>query len=247
MSINNIYNSKVVYSENIKKRQANVLASMEDVGIHGFFDDGYAKYKPFFKKLTDILRKTNYISFRYMVSSMWFTDSRLCSFDEINPNLAYFNLSLYDSNYNEIQVTSGNYRDMSKYIKPDEETLALILDECVNLINTIKQMREDAKKLPEINELIVTLLSYAQKHVNEDLYTVDIEKGKLNMESNDTEPYNCLVVRHKDNNEYHSSIVFSKNDIGEYFATQRVPLCGQNTIQFSLETAEEQIKKIINF
>ena len=76
-------------------------------------------------------------------------------------------------------------------------------------------MKEDAKKSPEISELKETLLSYAQKHVDKDMYTVEWEKGKLNMENSDTEPYNCLVVRYKENNEYHSSIVLSKNEIGE--------------------------------
>ena len=61
------------------------------------------------------------------------------------------------------------------------------------------------------------------------------------------ESYDCLVVRYKDNMEYHSSIKFSKNDIGEYFAKQRVPLCGESTSSFKLEDAEETIKNIINF
>ena len=91
------------------------------------------------------------------------------------------------------------------------------------------------------------LLSYAQKYIDKDRYTVKWEKGKLNMENSDTEPYNCLVVRYKENNEYHSSIIFSKNEIGKYYATQRTPLCGQCTLNFTLDTAEEQIKKIINF
>lgn len=42
-------------------------------------------------------------------------------------------------------------------------------------------------------------------------------------------------------------MTFSKNKIGKYFATQRTPLCGESTISFTLDTLEEQIKKIINF
>ena len=49
-----------------------------------------------------------------------------------------------------------------------------------------------------------------------------------------TEPYQCIVVRHKDNGEYHSSLVFSKHINGYYQVTQRVPLCGQSTSDFTI-------------
>lgn len=237
------------YSDKIKKRQAAIFLEMEEtLGIHGFISDGSDEFKEFLNNLTEMLRKRGCIRPSYKVSSMWFNDGKLCSFDEQNINSVYFNLSLHDRNYNSIEITSGNYRVFPKNCyHASEETLSLILDECDKLIERLKQMKEDAKKLSEVNELMETLLQYAKKHVYTDKYTVEIEKGKLNIESNDTEPYNCLVVRHKDNGEYHSSIVFSKNNIGKYFATQRVPLCGQSTIQFSLDTAEEQISKIINF
>lgn len=74
---------------------------------------------------------------------------------------------------------------------------------------------------------------------------VSIEQGKLNMET--TEPYQCIVVRYKDNGEYHSSFVFSKHINGYYQVTQRVPLCGQSTSDFTIDNAEETIRKIINF
>ena len=228
-------NDNNLYSDEIIKRQAAILLEMEEsVGIHGFINDE-SEYAEFRNGLTEILRKKNYIRPSYKVSSMWFND-------------AYFNIRSCDGYYNEVSITSGNYRVLPKNChKVNEETLSLILDECEKLINRLKQMKEDAKKLPEISELMETLLSYAQKHVDKDMYTVKWEKGKLNMENSNTEPYNCLVVRYKENNEYHSSIVFSKNEIGEYYATQRTPLCGQGTINFTLDTAEEQIKKIINF
>lgn len=240
--------SNNTYSDEIKKRQAAIFLEMnETLGINGFISDG-SEFKEFRNNLTEMLRKRGCIRPSYKVSSMWYTDGKICSFDKQNINSVYFNLSLYDRNYNSIEITSGNYRMLPKNCyKATEETLSHILDECDKLIERLKQMREDAKKSPEISELTETLLSYAQKHVDKGMYTVKWEKGKLNMENSDTEPYNCLVVRHKDNGEYHSSIVFSKNDIGKYFATQRVPLCGQSTIQFSLDTAEEQISKIINF
>lgn len=242
MSNNNIYSDEII------KRQAAILLEMkESVGIHGFICDE-SEYVEFRNNLTEVLRKKGYIRPSYKVSSMWFSDGKLCNFDIQKINNAYFDISSYDGYYNEVTTTSGNYRVLPKNCRQvNEETLSLILDECEKLINRLKQMKEDAKKSPEISELMETLLSYAQKHVDKDMYTVKWEKGKLNMENSNTEPYNCLVVRYKENNEYHSSIVFSKNEIGEYYATQRTPLCGQGTINFTLDTAEEQIKKIINF
>ena len=240
-------NDNNIYSDEIIKRQAAILLEMkEGVGIHGFIGDE-SEYTEFRNGLTEILRKKNYIR-SYKVSSMWFNDGKLCSFDTQKINDAYFNIRSCDGYYNEVSITSGNYRVLPKNChKVNEETLSLILDECEKLINRLKQMKEDAKKSPEISELMKTLLSYAQKHIDKDRYTVKWEKGKLNMENSDTEPYNCLVVRYKENNEYHSSIVFSKNEIGKYYATQRTPLCGQCTLNFTLDTAEEQIMKIINF
>ena len=241
-------NDNNLYSDEIIKRQAAILLEMEEgVGIHGFICDE-SEYVEFRNNLTEILRKNGYIRPSYKVSSMWFSDGKLCNFDIQKINNAYFDISSYDGYYNEVTTTSGNYRVLPKNCRQvNEETLSLILDECEKLINHLKQMKEDAKKLPEISELMETLLSYAQKHVDKDMYTVKWEKGKLNMENSDIEPYNCLVVRYKENNEYHSSIVFSKNKIGKYYATQRTPLCGQCTLNFTLDTAEEQIKKIINF
>ena len=242
MNDNNIYSDKII------KRQAAILLEMkEGVGIHGFIGDE-SEYAEFRNGLTEILIKKNYIRPSYKVMSMWFSDGKLCSFDTQKINNAYFNISSCDGYYNEVSITSGNYRVLPKNCrKVNEETLSLILDECEKLINRLKQMKEDAHNSPEISELMKTLLSYAQKHIDKDRYTVKWEKGRLNMENSDTEPYNCLVVRYKENNEYHSSIVFSKNEIGKYYATQRTPLCGQGTINFTLDTAEEQIKKIINF
>ena len=104
----------------------------------------------------------------------------------------------------------------------------------------------DANKSPNVSDLMETFLSCAQKYINKEIYNVGIEEGKLNMENANTEPYKCLVVRYKDGG-YHSSMTFSKNKMGKYFVTQRTPLCGQRTISFTLDTLEEQIKKIINF
>ena len=241
-------NDNNLYSDEIIKRQAAILLEMEEsVGIHGFINDE-SEYAEFRNGLTEILRKKNYIRPSYKVSSMWFNDGKICSFDTQKINDAYFNIRSCDGYYNEVSITSGNYRVLPKNShKVNEETLSLILDECEKLINHLKQMKEDAHKSPEISELMETLLSYARKHIDKDMYTVKWEKGKLNMENSNIKPYNCLVVRYRENNEYHSSIVFSKNKIGKYYATQRTPLCGQCTLNFTLDTAEEQIKKIINF
>lgn len=236
-----------VYSDDIKKRQAYVLASINDnCGIHGFFDICEDKFKPFFKAITDILRVAKCIPFGYSVSSMWFNDSRLCSYDEIVPSRAYFDISSHNSNYNERKVTSGDYLVTHSWVKVSEKTLSAILDECDKLVADFKRMREEAKNTPSVSDIMETLLKYAQKYVDGNLYSVSLEKGKLNLEG-DVESYDCLVVRYKDNMEYHSSIKFSKNDIGEYFAKQRVPLCGESTSSFKLEDAEETIKNIINF
>lgn len=233
------------YSNEIKERQANVLSIMKDLGIH-FIDYSYNEYEYFLKRLTTILVENNIIPKSYHVSTMWFTDGRLCSYDPIDINKAYINLSSLNGYYDKITITSMNYNKLPKNtIQVDETILSLILDNCEELINRIKDIREESKKLPNVDELIDTFLTYAKRYINNDYYVVSIEKGKLNMET--TEPYQCIVVRHKDNGEYHSSLVFSKHINGYYQVTHRVPLCGQSTSDFTIDNAEETIRRIINY
>ena len=233
------------YSNEIKERQANVLSIMKDLGIH-FIDYSYNEYEYFLKRLTSMLVEKNIIPKSYHVSTMWFTDGRLCSYDPIDINKAYINLCSLNSYYNEIAITSMNYNKLPKNtIQVDETILSLILDNCEELINRIKDIREESKKLPNVDELIDTFLTYAKRYINNDYYVVSIEQGKLNMET--TEPYQCIVVRHKDNGEYHSSLVFSKHINGYYQVTHRIPLCGQSTSDFTIDNAEETIRKIINY
>lgn len=236
-----------IYSDSIKKRQAAIFLELqESLGIHGYicYGDEYADFRD---NLTDMLVKRRCIRPSYKVKAMWFDDGKICRSDKQNIDSVYFNLSAYDSSYNSVTITSGDYRTFPKNtFRASEETLSLILDECDKLIIKLRQMRDDAKKSPEVSELMETLLSYAQKYVDKSRYTVEWENGKLNMEDSDTDPYDCLVVRHHDG-EYHSSIEFSKNVIGKYYATLHAPLCGQCKVNFTLDTAEEQIKKIINY
>ena len=233
------------YSNEIKERQANVLSIMKDLGIH-FIDYSYNEYEYFLKRLTTILVENNIIPKSYHVSTMWFTDGRLCSYDTIDIDKAYIDLSSLNGYYDEINITSLNYDKIPKNtIQVGETILSLIIDNCEELIERIKEIREESKKLPDVSELIGTFLTYAKRYINNDEYVVSIENGKLNMET--TEPYQCIVVRYKDNGEYHSSLVFSKNNNGYYQVTQRIPLCGQSTSDFTIDNAEETIRKIINF
>lgn len=239
------YEIMAKYSNEIKERQANVLSIMKDLGIH-FIDYSYDEYEYFLKRLTTILVDNNIIPKSYHVSTMWFTDGRLCSYDQIDIDKAYIDLSSLNGYYDEINITSLNYDKLPKNtIQVDETILSLIIDNCEELIERIKEIREESKKLPNVSELIGTFLTYAKRYINNDEYVVSIENGKLNMET--TEPYQCIVVRYKDNGEYHSSLVFSKHINGYYQVTQRIPLCGQSTIDFTIDNAEETIRKIINF
>lgn len=233
------------YSNEIKERQSNVLSIMRDLGIH-FIDNSYNEYEYFLKRLTTILVENDIIPKSYHISTMWFTDGRLCSYDPIDIDKAYIDLSLLNGYYNKITITSFNYDKTPKNtIQVGETILSLILDDCEELVNRIKDIREESKKLPNVDELIGTFLTYAKRYINNDEYVVSIENGKLNMET--TEPCQCIVVRYKDNGEYHSSLVFSKHINGYYQVTQRIPLCGQSTSDFKIDNAEETIRRIINY
>ena len=102
------------YSDEIMQRQASILLEMKEVlGINGYIgnDDEYADFRD---NLTKMLRENNCIRPFYKVSSMWFNDGKLCTFDKQNISNVYFNISLLDCNYNELTITSGNYRVLPK-------------------------------------------------------------------------------------------------------------------------------------
>ena len=243
--INQIYNNKIVYSNEIKERQMNVFIKLDEIINNSFFSNTSDVFKDFFKRVTDVLHKSNYVSFAYKASNMWYTDGRVLKSDKINIENVYLDITLYTANYKDYKVTSGNYGLDSKCSKLDEKTLSVILDLCDELIDKINRMK-DSNELPKTNELMLeTLLQYAKKHINSDIYNVEIENGKLNLEPTGTN-YKCIVIRHK-NGDYHSSITLSKDVIG-YCATLRVPLCGQTSAPFSsLDTAESLIRQLVTF
>ena len=75
-------------------------------------------------------------------------------------------------------------------------------------------------------------------------FSNDLSSGKLNYES--CEPYESIVIREKNTNNYISSLLFGMNDFGDYGITIRVPLAGTTTIKFSLNKMEETIKDVLD-
>lgn len=246
MTTNN-FSTSIVYSVDTLADQCEILTGLTCVGIGGYISSSDDIFKPFLNNITKILQENGYARNGYKASSMWFTDGRLCMGDDKNINKAYLNISLFNSRYDEIKVTSGNYKGNSEYTKINEGTLELILAECDKLYDTFKQKMEEALYTPNIDELIETFLDYAKKHIDSNKFIVNIEKGKLNYENSNTEPYNCLAIRYKDTMDYKSSIVFGKDDIGNYILSQRVPLCGESKKKFTLDNAEEVIKDAVKF
>ena len=136
------YEIMAKYSNEIKERQANVLSIMKDLGIH-FIDYSYNEYEYFLKRLTAILVENNIIPKSYHVSTMWFTDGRLCSYDPIDINKAYIDLSSLNGYYDEINITSLNYVEMPKNtIQVGETILSLIIDNCEELVEIINPEEE---------------------------------------------------------------------------------------------------------
>ena len=127
MNINNILNSRVVYSDSIKDRQSVVLCKMRAMKNHGYFSWRKPSDRPFLSKVYGIVMNAHYISSMYGVTDFNCLE-RGC-----------FALYLLNRNYEEVIVTSGDYSNRSSIIKVDEETLSLILDECDRFIESSKQ------------------------------------------------------------------------------------------------------------
>lgn len=68
--INQIYNNKIVYSNEIKERQMNVFIKLDEIINNSFFSNTSGVFKDFFKRVTDVLHKSNYVSFAYKASNM---------------------------------------------------------------------------------------------------------------------------------------------------------------------------------
>lgn len=231
------------YPRELLERQAKTLAAMNDFGIHGFMTDSDELYEHFFNGVTNALKRNGYIPSNYKATSMWFTDSRLCSYDEIEPNRAYFNIEAYDRNYNVKKVSSSEYNGGAKVSLVDDMTLSLVLVECDTLITNIKRMIEIAKNTPSVSELLDEWLGIINEAIKDSEYKAQKEKGKLNLEGG-AEPYDCIVIRYKDGGEYHSSIVFGKNHIGIFSAKIRRPLCGECVYDFKLSDARQTLMDI---
>ena len=127
MNIDNILNSRVVYSDSIKDRQSVVLCKMRTMKNHGYFSWRKQSDRQFLSKVFGIVMNAHYISSMYGVTDFNCLD-RGC-----------FALYLLNRNYEEVIVTSGDYSNRSSIIKVDEETLSLILDECDRFIESSKQ------------------------------------------------------------------------------------------------------------
>ena len=233
------------YGKTTKERQSSVLGNMRDMFgkyICSSYDDDYGV---FFNRLTDKLRSGGAIPKTYKVTDIWYTDGRLTKLDKVSADGAYLEISACGKGYEKLTLTSLNDKSADKQVL-NEYTLSCVLDECQRLMDEMRAVISERNNIAKAGGVMDMFLQYAKKHVNNDVYDVALEKGSLNRERGD-DRYECVVVRKKDGGSYLSSFKFGRNNNGKYTITQRSPLCGERTLSFTLDEAEDTIEQLLNF
>lgn len=232
------------YDIKVQGKIFNALRELRNVGISHFIsllDEEDLIFKPYFKSITDILRKHKVISDRYKVRNIWFDDAAY-SWHEEPQCYAYFNITCLDSVYNEIKVSSAEYTNKGAM---NERAAGEVADVLFSIANAIKVEMEKSKQTPTIEDIEDKILDCFKDNIDEN-YVVNVEVGKLNSQGN-IEPYKSFVIRNKFNEGYISSITFSKDKVGLYHLCNRVPLCGSSDRAFKLADMEEAIIDALKF
>lgn len=224
---------------NLKRFQLISLSLLKKYGVNGYISSNTDISKEFFTNVTNLLtKKYKVIPYSYKAESLWFTDGTILDADEPNENRAYFRLSCYNSQYNEKVVATKDLLESNK------ECLKEIIDELAELAYTIKGEQIKNEKLPPIEEMLQKVLQCFQKKLDTEQFSIQIEKGRLNLEYN-IEPYNCLIIRSVKTNDYVCSIVLGRNNLNEYTLTERRPLCGESSIILDINDIENSILRIL--
>lgn len=251
-STNNLNQLKVMgfndYDIQLKTRVMETMEALDKAGCAGFiskFSDGFDKvFKPAFSVITEILQESNLIPPSYKADSIWYTDGSSCSWDE-PINHSYFIIKAYNRNYDCKSCASKTFKGDNLIFIPSSVT-SQILDVMDNIITNIEKLEQEAKETLSANEMEQIMLSYFNKHIDKEYYKIGTETGRLNYQGNDVK-YQCLVVREIKSNGYVASIVISKDKMGNYHLCNRVPLCGESTRAFDVNSAEECAKDTLKF
>ena len=224
------------YCTEVQNMISATLKSLTNVGIRTYMSDCNITYSKFFlnafKKVTEVLTDYKEIPYEYKVYAIWFDD---CA------STPYFNIDAHNSNYKQIRLTT-NKNNNDKITEKSAKAIADILS---HMVNEIAKMQEIAKNKPSAEELLNTFLSFFNKSISKK-YKATKEYGKLNKECS-TKPYNCIVVRENETDEYISSYAFHEDKIGNYIMISNIPLCGEYKTILNTENVEETIKNALKF
>lgn len=236
------------YNIQLKTRVMETMEALDKAGCAGFisqFSDGFDKvFKPALSVITEILQKGNIIPPSYKAESIWYTDGTSCSWDA-PINHSYFIIKAYNRSYDCKSCASIICEGDNMIYIPSSVT-SQILDVMDDIITNIENLEQKAKETLSAEEMEQIILSYFNKHIDKEHYKIGTETGRLNYQGSDVK-YQCLVVREIKNNGYVASIVISKDKMGYYYLCNRVPLCGESTRAFDVNSAEECAKDTLKF
>ena len=230
------------YSTELMTRQMQTLMRATKAGIH--YISGLDSWCiPFMNELSNKLKVNKKIGYFESIHSIWFTDGTQGTLK--GPEAARISVDVVDSHWNSYRYDSGHWFPSSKKDKRMSiEILEMVLDCFDKMSEFCENKKAKNASNPDVSELMNDFLALAEKNIKEG-YKVSLRRGKLVKEGN-MPSYECLVVEYAEGG-YAGSIVFGKDVYGDYTIKHRVPLAGECSWSFQLETAEEEIKSALQF
>lgn len=222
-------------SKELKYREHEVFTKLNNYGIGYICDNDGDLKRSFLNNLKQNLYDNGLINYGHKVDTIWYTLKDSYSSE------TYCSITICDNKYNR-----KSYNTHSNRSNISEKTLSIILDSIELLIEKReKEIKENQAKI-SIEELYDNALSYGKFSLINTDYIINIENGKLNYE-NESDKYNCLVIRQKSNNCYIGSIVLDKNKYGDYSISIRTPLGGTMSYNIKPENYKDEIKYSIKY
>lgn len=220
------------------ERLAYVCDRLKADGFNGFFSLG-SDYAKFAKALQKVFNTQ--IGFR----SIWFAQREVRDYYTSNARIV---IEFYEFGSRTLEYTSNGedrkHRDGTIERRITDQQLSDTIEVLNQLCEYREKKIEETMKNKPIEELYPDIERIAGNVLYNTNYTAKFESGKRNL---DSESYTCLVVRDNKRNEYIGSIVFNRNKFGAYSMTTRVPLCGESSQPFTIDTLENVLSDCLSF
>ena len=218
-------------NKEIQRMMYMTLSQMEGLGMNNYLHNREERYSAEYRAIESI-----FDMLPNSFWSIWYSQDRSHIGNPMNNAI----IILTFGRGKQVKFSTDSYPDY-KYI--DDGKLLRLINVLEKMISKRERAIEDAQKGKSQEEVMEIALKVV-KNALPDKYDVQMEKGKLNLESK-KQPYDSIVIRER--SSYRGSIVIDRNGFGEYKIETRVPLCGSTSSTFSMKNMEKVIEEHARF